>query len=84
MHYRIYAIKQSKQDYHIQEKTLYLACNDERSFFSSDVYKIFVNPLFIFWIFFIRFGTKVYRQTIDIAILLLLQICFYFVMRELS
>ena len=26
-----------------------------------------VMPLFIFWIFFIRFGTKLYRQTIGIS-----------------
>ena len=43
-----------------------------------------VMPLFIFWIIlFIRFGTKLYRQTIGI-VLLLLQICFFFVMREIS
>ena len=39
---------------------------------------------------FIRFGTKLYRQTIGIpmgtncTVLLLLQICFFFVMREIS
>ena len=60
-----------------REKALYLACNDQRAFFTSDVYKIiiyvlvtkFVRPLFIFWIiFFIRFGTKLYRQVIGIPI----------------
>ena len=43
-----------------REKTLYLACNEERAFFTSDVYKninygpvkTFVKPLFIFWIIF--------------------------------
>ena len=31
--------------------------------------KTFVKPLFIFWIiFFIRFGTKVYRQTVGIPV----------------
>ena len=37
---------------------------------------------------FIRFGTKLYRQTIGIPmgiiVLLLLQICFFFVMRVIS
>ena len=37
---------------------------------------------------FIRFGTKLYRQTIgirwELIVLLLLQICFFFVMREIS
>ena len=28
--------------------------------------KMFVRPLFIFWIIFIRFGTKLYRQIIGI------------------
>ena len=40
-----------------REKALYLACNNQRAFFTSDVYKIiiyglvkkFVRPLFIFW-----------------------------------
>ena len=44
-----------------REKTLYLACNEERAFFSLLVYmkiinygpvKTFVKPLFIFWIIF--------------------------------
>ena len=44
-----------------REKTLYLACNEERAFFfTSNVYKIiyygpiktFAKPLFIFWIIF--------------------------------
>ena len=51
-----------------REKTLYLACNEERAFFTSDVYnnyklrpvKTFVKPLFIY------------------------RICFYFVMKEIS
>ena len=41
-----------------RENTLYLACNEERAFFASDVFKnygpvkTFVKPLFIFWIIF--------------------------------
>ena len=44
-----------------REKVLYLACNDQRAFFISDVYKNynlwscqkFVRPLFVFWIIFL-------------------------------
>ena len=59
----------------IRENTQYLACNEECAFFTSDVYNnhnlwLCQNsqvPLFIFWIiFFIRFGTKLYRQTVGI------------------
>ena len=48
--------------------------------------KTSLMPLFIFWItFFIRFATKPHRQTVGIPIVLpLLQICFYFVMKEIS
>ena len=60
-----------------REKALYLACNDQRAFFTSDVYKNynlwsskkkrFVRPLFIFLDnIFIRFGTKLYRQIVGI------------------
>ena len=62
----------------IRENTQYLACNEECAFcfFSLLMYTIItiygrvkksVMPLFIFWvIYFIRFGTKLYRQTIGI------------------
>ena len=60
---------------YIRENTQYLACKEECAFFTSDVYnnqnlwscKKSVMPLFIFWIiFFIRFETTLYRQTIAI------------------
>ena len=78
-----------------REKTLYFACNEERAFFASDLYKNYalwscqnvcealVNILDIF----IRFGTKVCRQTVGIPMVtvsLWLRICFYFVMKEIS
>ena len=56
-----------------REKTLYLACNEERAFFTSDVYKnynlwscqkVCEALVYLLGNFFIRFGTKVYRQTI--------------------
>ena len=48
-----------------------------------------VMPLFIFWIiFFIRFGPKLYRQTIGIPMgtkcAPLVADCFFFVIREIS
>ena len=44
-----------------------------------------VMSLFIFWIiFFIRFRTKLYVFRCELIVLLLLQICFFFVMREIS
>ena len=65
-----------------RENTQYLACNKEcvfflLFFFTSNVYnnhnlwscQRVCDPLFMFWIiFFIRFGTKLYRQTIGIPI----------------
>ena len=82
----------------IRENTQYLACNEECAFFTSDVYnnnnlwscqKVCDALIYLLDNFFIRFGTKLYRQTIGIPIelivLLLLQICFFFsVMREIS
>ena len=55
----------------IRENTQYLVCNVECAFCTSfTIYghaKKSVMPLFIFWIiFFIRFGSKLYRQTIGI------------------
>ena len=58
-----------------REKTLCLACNEERAFFTSDVYKNYklwscqnVCGALVYLLdnIFIRFGTKVYRQTIGI------------------
>ena len=68
---RIYSINRT----FIRDNTQYLACNEECAFFTSDVYnnhnlwscKKSVIPLFIFWmLFFIKFGTKRYRQIIGI------------------
>ena len=59
-----------------REKTLYLTCNEERAFFTSDEYKYYilwscqkVCEAFVYLLdnIFIRFGTKVYRQTIGIS-----------------
>ena len=58
-----------------REKTLYLACNEERAFFTSDVYKNYrlwscqnVCEALVYLLnnILIRFGTKFYRQTIGI------------------
>ena len=62
----------------IRENTQYLAYNEECDFFTSDVYNNHnvwsyqkvcdALIFFIFWIiFFFRFGTKLYRQTIGIS-----------------
>ena len=83
----------------IRENTQYLACNEE-CVFSLLMYTIItiygrdkksVMPSIIFWIiFFIRFGTKLYRQTIDVpmgtncAPLVADLFRFFFVMREMS
>ena len=58
----------------IREKPQYLACNEECAFFTSDVYNNYnlwscqnVCDALVYLldnIFFIRFGTKLYRQTI--------------------
>ena len=60
----------------IRENTQYLACNEECAFFTSDVYnnhnlwscqKVCDALVYLLDnIFFIRFGTKLYRQTIGI------------------
>ena len=61
----------------IRENTQYLACNDECAFFTSDVYnyhnlwscqKVSDALVYLLDNSFIRFGTKLYRQTIDIPI----------------
>ena len=58
-----------------REKTLYLACNEERAIFASDVYKnyklwscqkVCETLVYLLNNIFIRFGTKMYRQTIGI------------------
>ena len=58
-----------------QEKALYLACNHQRAFFTSDVYKNYnlwscqkVCEALVYLLdnIFIRFGTKLYRQIIGI------------------
>ena len=58
-----------------REKAPYLACNDQRAFFTSDVYKnynlwscekICETLLYRLDNIFIRFGTKLYRQIIGI------------------
>ena len=81
----------------IRENTQYLACNEECAF-SLLMYIIItiyghvkksVMPLFIFWIIFLldlelNFIDKLLVFRWEIIVLLLLQICFFFVMREIS
>ena len=59
----------------IRENTLYLACNEECALFTSDVYnnhnlwscqKVCDALVYLLDNIFIRFGTKLYRQTIGI------------------
>ena len=59
----------------IRENTQYLACNEESAFFTSDVYnnhnswscqKVCDALVYLLDNIFIRFGTKLYRQTIGI------------------
>ena len=59
----------------IRENTQYLACNEECAFFTSDVYnnhnlwscqKVCDALVYLLVNIFIRFGTKLYRQTIGI------------------
>ena len=59
----------------IRENTQYLACNEECAFFTSDVYnnhnlwscqKVCDVLVYLLDNIFIRFGTKLYRQTIGI------------------
>ena len=81
----------------IRENTQYLACNEECAFFTSDVIiitiygrvKKSVMPLFIFWITVLldlelNFIDKLLVFRWELIVLLLLQICFFFVMREIS
>ena len=58
-----------------KKNTFYLACNEERAFFSSDLYKnynawscqnVCEALVYILDNIFIRFGTQVYRQIIGI------------------
>ena len=81
-----------------REGSLYLACNDKNAFFTSEQpkqYKLWscqkmCDALhYLLDNIFIRFGSKLYRQTVGIGnfqwvliVLLLWQICFCFVMRE--
>ena len=60
----------------IRENTQYLACNEECAFFTSDVYnnhnlwscqKVCDALVYLLDNIFIRFGTKLYRQTIGIS-----------------
>ena len=47
--------------------------------------KKFVIPLFIFWIIFLlELELKFIDKLWELTVLLLLQICFYFVMRQIS
>ena len=59
----------------IRENTQYLACNEKCAFFTSDVYnnrnlwscqKVCDALVYLLDNIFIRFGTKLYRQTIGI------------------
>ena len=59
----------------VRENTQYLACNEECAFFTSDVYnnhylwscqKVCDALVYLLDNIFIRFGTKLYRQTIGI------------------
>ena len=79
-----------------RDKPLYFACNDQRAFFTSDVYKnynfsscqnVCEAIVSLFDNISIRFGNKLYRQIIGIpmalTVFLVLQICSYFVIREI-
>ena len=81
----------------IRENTQYLACNEECTFFTSDMYNnhnlwscqnVCDAVVYLLDNIFIRFWTKLYRQLLvfrwELIVLLLLQICFVFVMREIS
>ena len=82
----------------IRENTQYLACNEECAFFSLLMYIIItiygrvknsVMPLFMFWIIFLldlelNFIDKLLVFRWEPIVLLLLQICFFFVMWEIS
>ena len=81
----------------IRENTQYLASNEECAFFTSDVYnnhnlwscqKVCDALVYLLDNIFIRFGTKLYRQTTGVPMGTncdpLVEICFFFVMRETS
>ena len=83
----------------IRENTQYLACNEKCAFFTSDVYnnhnlwscqKVSDALVYLLDNIFIRFGTKLYRQTIGIPLgtncvpLVADLFLFFFVMREIS
>ena len=77
----------------IQENTQYLACNEECAFFTSDVYnnrnlwscqKVCDALVYLLDNIFIRFIDKLLVFRWELIVLLLLQICFFFVMREIS
>ena len=75
-----------------REGSLYLACNNKNAFFTSEQpkrYKLWLCQKmcdalhYLLDNIFIRFCSKLYRQIVGIPIvLLLLQVCFCFVMRE--
>ena len=81
----------------IRENTQYLACNEECAFFTSDVYNnhnlwscqkvcdALVCLLIIFLLDLkLKFIDKLLVFRWELIVLLLLQICFFFVMREIS
>ena len=75
----------------IRGNTQYLACNEEYAFFTSDVYRGHtlwscqkVCDAFVFWMMFLLDIDKLLVFRWELIVLLLLQICFFFVMREIS
>ena len=81
----------------IRENTQYLACNEEYAFFTSDVYnnhnlwscqKVCDALVYLLDIFLLdlelNFIGKLLVFRWELIVLLLLQICFFFVMREIS
>ena len=82
----------------IRENIQYLACNEDCAFFTSDVYnnhnlwscqKVCDALVYLLDNIFIRFGTKLYRQTIGIPMgtncaPVVADLVFFFVMREIS
>ena len=80
----------------IRENTQYLACNEECAFFTSDVYNnhnlwscqkichALVYLLDILLDLELNFIDKLLVFRWELIVLLLLQICFFFVMREIS
>ena len=79
----------------IRENTQYLACNEECAFFTSDVYnnhnlwscqKVCDDLVYLFFFLDLElnFISKLLIFRWELIVLLLLQICFFFVMREIS